>query len=413
MSRTHWLAALALLPSLSSFAAKATEEITDHALFADDGETVEFDGPVSFAVIGNTREGVPMADNKNGRRGFTSGVTEALVADMAAQVAAGGPEFLVLTGDNVRGGSAAEYNGWSRRFRELVDGGPAPTADLKRIKVVPVAGNHEALGDKRFDAWMGAYPGVGADIGFNRVGSWYAFDVETKGETWRFMVLDSGKKRLGSRWSEQMNWIPRALEGRYDGLLVFMHDGLVDLSGRSTAKTDHMNVDDGPRQLVEHIEESTPNLTTLRGIFFAGGHANQIMLPDGTFGPVYVGAGGGGAPGEDLKRWAAADAAGRKEDVALEPIFDMALLKALKDWNSRMNDKVPDLVLDEAQAKNSYEGFIGAYNAGSFPTYGWWQVDLDGKVIALNYRMYMPDGKMKFLYRITWDDRNGWKSMSF
>ncbi len=393
--------------------AKDTEEITKHALYADDGETRTYEGAVSFAVIGNTREGVAGVDNSAGRRGFTAGVTEALVADMVTQVEADGPEFLVLTGDNVRVGSVAEYNGWSRRFRKLVDGGPAPTAGAKRIKVVPVAGDREAAGDKRFENWMGAFPGVGADIGYNRVGSWYAFDVESKGETWRFMVLDTGVKRLGSRWTEQMNWIPRALEGRYDGLMVFMHDGLVDLSGRSTAKKDHMNPDDGPRQLVDQIEEHAPDLTTLRALFYAGGHANQVSLPDGTFGPAYVGVGGGGAPGEDLRRWAAADTAGRKEDVALEPIFDMALLKALGDWNSRMNESVPDIVIDEAKAMNSYQGFTGAYNAGAFPTYGWWQVDLDGEQLAMNYRMYMPDGKMKFLYRLVWSERDGWKAASF
>lgn len=405
--------ALLLVPALPAVAAKNAEEITDHALFADDGETREFEGAVSFAVIGNTREGVPMIDNRVGRRGFTAGVTEALVADMVTQVEAGGPEFLVSLGDTVRTGSVLEYNGWSRRFRKLVEGGPAPVAGAKRLKVVPVAGDHEASGDKRFEAWMGAFPGVGADIGYNRVGSWYAFDVETKGETWRFMVLDTGKKRLGSRWTEQMNWIPRALEGRYDGLLVFMHDGLIDLSGATTRKTDHMNPDNGPFELVDKVEESAPDLTTLRAIFFAGGHANQLMLPDGTFGPAYVGAGGGGAPGEDLKRWAAAEAANRKEDVQLEPRFDLALLGALSDWNGRMNDKVPDIVIDEAKAQNSFEGFIGAYNAGAFPTYGWWQVDLDGEQIALNFRMYMPDGQMKFLYRLTWTGGDGWKAMSF
>lgn len=397
-----------LLPLLLWSCAKSPGAITDHPIYADDGTEQDVQGAVSFAVVGNTREPIPALDQRAGRKGVSAGVTEAIVADMVTQVEAGGPSFLVLLGDIVRAGSPLEYEGFSRRFRKLVDGGPAPSETAQRVRVVPVAGDREAVQDKRFENWMGAFPDVGAEIGYNRVGSWYAFDVLSDGKRWRMMVLDTGKKRLGSRWNEQLNWIPRALEGEYDGLLVFMHDALLDLSG---ARGLRMNTDDGPRELVEKIEEHA-DLLDLRAIFSAGGHASQVLMPDGPFGTLHVGAGGGGAPGEKLHRWGAADQAGRAEDIALEPIFDMALLKALDQWNSRMNEQVPDVVLDEARATGSYEGFIGAYNAGAFPTNGWWQVDLNGAAVALSFRMIMPDGKLQYLYRIAWDVDDGWTPSS-
>ena len=36
----------------------------------------------------------------------------------------------------------------------------------------------------------------------------------------------------------------------------------------------------------------------MRGIL-GGGHANQVILPNGPYGTLHVGAGGGGAPAED------------------------------------------------------------------------------------------------------------------
>lgn len=398
-----------LAGSLSMAQAKAPEAITDHKLYADDGDTREYDGRVSFAVVGNTREPIPGLDQRAGRRGESAGVTEVLVADMVSQVEAGGPEFLVLTGDIVRTGASSEYNGWSRRFRKLADGGPAPSEDAKRLAVVPVAGDREAAGDKRYENFMGAFPEVGAEIGYNRVGSWYSFDVVSKGDTWRFLVLDTGKKRLGSRWSEQLNWVGRATKGDYDSLVVLMHDGLYDLSGRDL----QMNRDNGPRELIDKVEETASDLTALRAVFFAGGHANQVLMPEGPFGALYVGAGGGGAPGEDLKRWGPGEPAGLKEDLSLETMFDLALLGALSKWNDRMEDGVRDVVLNQARAQGSYEGFTGTFNGGAFPSYGWWQVDLEGEAIALNFRMLMPDGKMAFLYRASWTDDDGWKAMKF
>ena len=402
---THVLVLLTPLLAQVVACAKNAADITSNKIYADDGQVIAAEGTSTFAVVGNTRDPIPMLDGSSGKKGDVADVTGDIVSDISAQVEAGGPDFLVLMGDQVRTGSTGEYNSFNRDFRRLIDGGPAPDTTTKRVGVIPVPGNREAAMDKRFGAWEAAFPGVGAEIGYNRVGSWYYFDVESKGTTWRLMVLDTGKKRLGSRWNEQRNWIPRALEGDYDTLIIFMHDSLFDLGGAKVG----MNPGGSPGELIDIVEEKAPRLDALRAVFFAGSHTNQVLMPDGPFGALYLGAGGGGAPAEDLMRWGPADAAGRNEDIQLEPIFDLALLSALDGYAQR--GQVPEVTLDQAKAKNSYEGFTGTFNASQFPVYGWWQVDLDGPAASVAFRLRSPDAVFRYIYRAAWTDENGWRAI--
>ena len=60
--------------------------------------------------------------------------------------------------------------------------------------------------------------------------SWGYFDQVVSGVKWRFLVVDSNKEALGSRWREQLFWLPKAAAGDYEHLLVFMHDSRVTLA---------------------------------------------------------------------------------------------------------------------------------------------------------------------------------------
>ena len=104
------------------------------------------------------------------------------------------------------------------------------------------------------------------------------------------LVLDSNKKKLGSRWQEQLQWIPKAVSGRYEHLLVFMHNSRVTMAGQ-----EKMNKDGVALELEEAVEESAA-LMKLRAVFSAQSRASEIYLPDGRRGSAYVVAGGGGAP---------------------------------------------------------------------------------------------------------------------
>ena len=212
----------------------------------------------------------------------------------SAPVGKAGPRFLVHMGDGVRASTIAEWNGFDRRMEGLILRGAGdeevePGAD--GIPGVPVAGDREAAGDKRFHGLEGAWPGVGAEIGYNRVATWSQFDLSTAGHTWRVLVLDSGKARLGSRWNEQRNWIKRVVKGEYDGLIVFMHDPVFDLGSREDA----MNVGGGPIELLELIDDET-GMMKVPLVFGGGSHVSQALLPDGPFGTAHLGAGGAGPP---------------------------------------------------------------------------------------------------------------------
>ena len=172
----------------------------------------------------------------------------------------------------------------------------------------------------------------------------------------------------------------RALEGSVDGLVVFMHDPLYDLGGTEP----DMNRGGAPEELLDAVEHSS-SLSALTAVFW-GRHTSQALLPDGPFGALHVGAGGGGAPAEDLRRWGPAEGTPRKDDLVLEPLFDLAMQEALTEWNSQST--LPDLVIDQARAQNSFEGFRASYDSAHFPIFGWWQVEMAGSTMKVVFWHY-------------------------
>ena len=375
--------------------AETNDRIPGHQLFADDGDQKAVEGPVTFAVIGNTRGSLRALDS----RGAVSGVTQELLADLQSTVGTPeGPSFLVMMGDHVRTGSTLEWRRFNKRFSGLLLS--ESLTESSGLACVPVAGDRESFGDERLFNWSSAFPEVGQDIGFNRTASWYFFDLRSAAHTWRVVVLDSGKARLGSRWREQLSWLSAAVYGRYDSLLVFMHDPLLDLSEGD------MNADGAPQELIEAIEEEV-SLLQIRAVFSAGSHASQAILPDGPFGSLYINAGGGGAPAQDLRRWGAATEASREGDIHLEPMFDLSLQNALTAWSDE--NAVPEAVLQEARGSGSFEGFVASLSAKHMPTYGWWTVTLEGEQATARFRHRMPDGTIEDRYRIDYTREDGWR----
>ena len=358
-------------------------------LLGADGEKVEVDGALSLAVVGNLRERVGAQDTAAGRLAPWKGVTESIVADIVSAE----PDGVVLMGDAVRSGKKGEYKRLLKRAGALLDGS---------MRVMPVVGEHESMRDDRLAVWGSTFPGAGADIGFNRTASWYAVDVETDGYLYRLLVLDTNKQAMGSRWREQMAWLDDvALEGRYKGLLVFMHHSQLELAGAEP----RMNDNEVAGEMLEIIEDQV-GLGKLRAVFSADGHVSEVMLPDGPLGVLYVGAGGGGAPADDLSRWANGADAGRPGDVNLHVLYDVAILKALDYWAD--DHEVPQLVLDQAKAENSFEGFRPVISARHMPTYGWFRLTLEGEAIQVDFRHHLPDGTLQDRYAIHYSGDNGW-----
>ena len=69
-----------------------------------------------------------------------------------------------------------------------------------------------------------------------------------------------------------------------------MHQPWYNLAGSSPK----MNPQGNPEELISYVEGAV-DMLKLRGVFFGGGHANQVILPNGPYGTLHVGAGGGGA----------------------------------------------------------------------------------------------------------------------
>jgi hypothetical protein len=308
--------------------------------------------------------------------------------------------FLVLMGDLVRSSATGEWKTFGQDWSLAISGSELPQTGTLRTRVIPVAGEHDRIGDDRLVGFGAAFPGVGADIGYNRVATWYRFDVAEKGARWRILVLDSDKAELGSRWDEQMAWIPKALESKeqdYDGLLVFMHH-----PPRTLAKNGEPDLGGAPSELLETVEMSTP-INRLKAVFSAHSNTDEVYLPGGKYGELYVVAGGGGAPADTLRRWGKVG----DNDWKLEPIFDLALLREFDRWNKAK--EIPEAIRDKAKATGTWQGFDAELDPRYFPVQGWWNVTLDGPDMSASFRMVGPDGALKDVYAVDYDHKAGWK----
>jgi hypothetical protein len=270
----------------------------------------------------------------------------------------------------------------------------------RRVAALPVVGDREFLFDDSLSRMGSTFPGSGADIGYNRQASWYTFDVTVSRHTWRFMVLDTNKEALGSRWREQLNWIPRATTGEYDYLLVFMHHPRVTLANGA-----EMNRGGIPSDLIDRVEDST-DILKLRAVFAAGSHTNEFYLPEGFLGVGYFVAGGGGARADTLNRWGDGSPAGY-EAIQLEPRFDLALQAEFGrqadqgDW--------PQEVREHARADGEWAGFPGGYDADWFPLYGYWSVALQREGLVATFVQVGESGS-KELFRVDYEVEEGWRA---
>lgn len=364
-------------------------------LYADNGDTKGGESRVEFAVVGDVRPAIPGEEARG--RVATPTTAAVVVKDISDAIQKEDVAFVVLLGNLVATSSTAEWKGFSRDWSLALSGSELPETGTLRVRTIPVAGASDRAGDDRLAGFGAAFPGVGADIGYNRVASWYAFDITAGKATWRLMVLDSSKATLGSRWEEQMAWIPKGIEGEYDGLLVFMHHPLWTLAKGVTT-------DEGkaPSELLAAIDDVT-KIGALKAVFSGHAHTNEVYLPGGRFGEMYVVAGGGGAPADTVKRWGRVG----KEDLKLEPIYDLALMREFGRWVEPRG--ISEALQEKAKADGSWAGFDAEIDAAAMPIQGWWNVALVGDDMELTFRMVGADNAVKDLYTVNYDSKDGWK----
>lgn len=388
--RSNRLTALLIssLLGLCALPARALDpaKVAPHAIFAEDGARVEFPGPVSFAVVGNTAG---------------KGQAEGVVGSIAAR--ASSLSFVALLGGQVPASKPGPWKAFDAAFSSLL---ATPGVEAQgKLPAMPVAGAGEGSGDPTYQGWGAAFPGVGADIGLNRVASWYAFDLVSGETTWRVFVLDAGRSRIGSRWNEQLAWLESAAsEGDFDGALVFMHDAPYSLAG---ANPDGARAE-APGALLDaldaHIDE-----TRLKAVFFAGPAVTQVLTPDNEYGALQVGAGGGGAPVQDLWREAPDPKEGTREPLTLETSFDATIVLALNRWSEAV--ALDDKLVDAARGKGDFEGRPRRVSAKAVPTWGWYEVTVDGPALAIRLHLYQPDGSFAPTWKATSEIGQPWATL--
>ncbi len=376
-----------------------TKKVPTQDIFLDDGQTKTYESTVEFAVVGSTRDGLP--EERASKRVSTPKVQAQVAADISAAIQEGKVEFLVLGGDVVTASTVAGWKSFTKSWVEVISGSEPPEGGKLRTRVLPVPGAREVAGDDRYFGFGAAFPGVGADIGYNRVGTWYHVDLAVGGHTWRLLFVDSNKASLGSRWDEQTAYIEKVLvEEEYESLVVFMHHPLLTLAPGQAA-----NAGEAPEELLAFIDGNT-KVGALRAVFAGAPHATEVFQPRGKFGELYVNAGGGGAPADNTVRWGHAEAAGFP-DIKLETTFDFALLREFeKQAEARACSPV---AMEHAKSTDSWAGFPGEYEASCMPTQGWWNVALTGEKLSATFRVVQPDGTLRGIYTADYaGKKQGW-----
>jgi hypothetical protein len=414
-----------LLAVLFDARAFDSAKVPPHTLAVDDGGVLAPTGPFVVALIGNLRSGTPTLDN--GRAAF-EGIRDALMPDVLG--AASAPAYVVLLGDEVRSSTAGEWSDFARGSAALLDAKEvAPVSGVDPMEIGPidnpgltvthsaevvstpdglpaivVAGDRDGASDGKYDGLGAAFPGLGVDIGVNRLATWYSFDVRTDGVVWRFVVLDSNKSLLGSRWAEQTRWFASVLEGTYDQLVLLEHEPLYNLAGGG-AKGPDMDSGAPVAELLKVVDEHA-GLDKLRAVIAAGPSANQAFLPDGPFGVLFLDAGGGGAPADDVRRWGERKSGGTptaSRRVQLEPMFDLALMAQLQKKPAVTGDAI-----DAARAEGIYKGLVGTYRAKDLPTFGWWELSIKGGLVNLVFHAWREDRALAPIYTVLWQRSTGW-----
>lgn len=367
MSHTRSLLLYALLLPLAACGFDPAK-IAPHALYADDGARVVVPGPVAFAVVGNTAGDV---------------ATDDVLASLSARIPGDPPlSFLALLGGMVDTSSNAAWKAFDVSTDGLLT---RPGSDaIGSLPAVPVAGAGEGRGDEGYRGLAAAFPGIGADIGLGRVATWYSFDLQSAETTWRIFVLDAAKARLASRWNEQIAWLDEVADGDYDGALVFMHDAPLSLAGPLPSGSPA----EAPTELLDTLLADIDD-TKVKAVFFAGPSATQVISPEGEYGTLHVGAGGGGSPLVDLWREAPKPPEG-EDPLSLESSFDGTLVGALNAWSSAV--EIDPKLVDMARGKGDFEGVPRRVSASAVPTWGWWEVQVDGPALALRLHLYQPGG---------------------
>lgn len=358
------------------------------SVYAQHEDVITTDRAVVWALIGGTA-------------GASSSATETVIADLRAELPIRDVQGVVLTGNHVARSSTAEWQAFATRFANVVDG-PMASSNQARKPALAIPGDGERLGDRRLKGIGAAFPDQFVDIGHNRVASWGFVDITSKGETWRILFVDSRRGALGSRWEEQLFWLPKAVVGdHFDHILVFMTDPLVTLA-RGTV----MDRDGGPSTLLEVIDDHA-GIGKVKAVFASGSGTNEFFLPTGAYGEAFVVVGNGGVGAPNLRRWAQEPDL-PFDEVTHEALFGLAVVDLFDKWADAYGYN--ERLRQQAHGTGSWEGFTAEIDGAALPIQGWWELRLDGGLAQLTLRTRQADDSMADLFYARCEPNGVWST---
>jgi hypothetical protein len=379
-----WFSLLVVFSALA-----APKELPAHRLMVTPGGALSLP-EMTIAMVGNTRQSAGLRGNSNSGSG-------AVIGDITAQAMVSGLGGVIHLGDMVSSSTGSHWRGFAEQLAPILDGTHPPPSALRRYPVLPVVGDRDCAKEPSCESFAKVFPGFGAEIGFGRVATWQHFDLKIGDkDRWRVIVLDSNKKGLGSRWHEQVSWLKTVVGSPGTGILVFLHESPIarGYKGRT----------DGAQELLDLIASQAP-LLSVKGVFSAGPSNNQAFLPEGALGPLYVVAGGGGAPGEDLPRGVAGERDSPRLTVEMEKGLDGLVNSRLKDANEALVE-----ASHEALGTGSFKTYPRVIDASTFPMFGWWRMKLSPGSISLGWRAQLGDGTFTNVAGFQWSQAAGWKA---
>lgn len=308
-----------------------------------DGDVLAADGAVRFGLVGGFAWAGP--------------VTEADLADSRLS-------FVVLAGDAVTRGSKRAWSGLSERLQERLHG----------IPVVPLPGAGEGRGDRSLATFAAAWDGLGV-VGLSLPVPWRSFDVRTGETTWRFLVLDAETGRPGTRFEDELSWVPKVVADGDEPLIL-----LSNLPVRSLSASWNPADAAGAEQLHALVRRHS-GPTRIALVASGGAPSPEFVLPGGPWGEGWLGVGRTDGPADTLQRV--------REPLTLEPGLD----SALSQW----------FVAGGLPALSTNDD----YRAETWPVQGWWRVTLDGAELSATLRMCRST--CADVYTVRWTEAGGWR----
>ena len=284
-------------------------------------------------------------------------------SDLPEDVAEYAPNLTLFTGGYLSRSRTSDWLDFQARWGRQLERAVVP--------IDAAARRHDVQGK----AWRHSF----SEPGVRQIGgaTWWYLDVVSQERRWRLLFLDGDRAVLAEGWQDQRTWIPKVVSGdEFDHLLVVTSKPRWTLARGGSASTD-------VGSLLSLVQEHA-GPTRLMAVVGGSTGVNEVLLPDGWFGALHLGAGNSGVSGSALGR----QGSGTNEQLVLPNGFDAALVQL-----AQRQGQEPSITRD---------AFLNGLQLS-----GWWQIELAGSDIQVAFRTSV-DGTYSEIYRTSYDPGTGW-----